>query len=476
MTTRTTAMVCLALSLATAACERSSNAELVARAGDYRLTVDDATALLVDEEGLPVQATVVRSLADLWVDYTLLAEAAAEDSAFASVDFRGLVQPLLDQLMVLQLRDSVIEADTAITADELEALYAADAPAVELQARHILLTYPPQATQAQRDSVRARLEDIRARIVAGAAFEEMAGAFSQDPGTAAVGGDLGSFGRGDMVAPFEEAVVQLEPGELSDVVQTPLGLHLIRLDDRRAQSFDDVAGGFREYVQAQRTMSAESTFIAGLEGRFVPMLAEGAFGVARELARSPQTRLSGGAAQRPLLEWTGGAFTAGELLQIFRSEQPGLRDEVVTGTDEDLEGFLRSQARRELLVEEARRRGLEPPRDRVDSITVEARRQLRDATRSLGLLSLDQAPGEEHQRAIARAVREALVDNLSGATRIVPLGVVGFQLRQGVPIAFFDAGIGQVLLRVAQARATRGPSALEESLGAPAEPVDTVAR
>jgi len=462
---------------ALAGCGGSSESPaLVAQAGDYEFTVDQAVALLVDEEGLPTQVPVVRSLADLWVDYTLLAELAADDSTFATLDLAALIRPLVEQRMVIQLRDSVVQVDTSITAEALRALYEADAPAVQLHARHILMTFPVQATEAQRDSVRTRLQQIRSQILAGGSFQELARTLSQDPGSAPDGGDLGFFGRGEMVAPFEEAVLALEPGQVSDVVQTPLGLHLIRLEERRVQSFDDVATGFRSFVQEQRLVTAESTFIAGLEGRSLPTIASGALDVARELARAPETRLSGSAGRRALVQWAGGAYTAGEFLDLLRSEQGPLRDEMLRGSDEDLEGFLRAQARRKLLVEEARRSGLEPGPAAVDSLTDAARIQLREATRSLGLLTLDQAPGEARETAIARAVRSAIADNLSGATGIVPLGVVGYQLREGVPIAIFDSGVGQVLLSVAQTRAARAPSALEESQVPPAQPADTVAR
>jgi hypothetical protein len=198
--------------------------------------------------------------------------------------------------------------------------------------------------------------------------------------------------------------------------------------------------------------------------------------VARELARAPDTRLSGRAGQRALVEWSDGAYTAAEFLDRVRSEQGPLREDILAGADEDLEAFLYGQARGKLLVEEARRGGFGSSPATMDSLTTAASAQLREATRSLGLLSLDQAPGEERERAIARAVRAAIADNLSGATNIVPLGLVGYQLREGVAIAVFDRGVGQVLLDVAQIRAARAPSLLEESLGAPAEPADTVSR
>ena len=141
-----------------------------------------------------------------------------------------------------------------------------------------------------------------------------------------------------------------------------------------------------------------------------------------------------------------------------------MRDQVAGGTDEDLEAFLFNLARRKMLIAEASRSGLEPPRARVDSLTGVVRAQLLLAGRSLGLATLDQAPGEDRRIAIARAVRQALADNLSGATSVVPLGLVGFQLRQGVPITISSAGVGRSVLRIAQVRAARGPSPLEQSL------------
>lgn len=101
-----------------------------------------------------------------------------------------------------------------------------------LRAAHILLRLPPNASAADRDATRAQLEDLRDRILAGEDFAALAREHSQDPGSAAQGGDLGVFTADQMVEPFAEAVLALEPGQLSDVVETPFGLHLIRLTER----------------------------------------------------------------------------------------------------------------------------------------------------------------------------------------------------------------------------------------------------
>jgi hypothetical protein len=451
------------LVLAASACgDETDDANIVARVDDYELTVDDVVRLLVDEERLPAERAIVESLAELWIDYTLLAQATQEDSTYGQLEIEALVRQRIDQEMIIQLRDSVIQVDTLVTLEQLRTLYAAESPEVELHARHIMMTYPLEATPAQRDSVRQVLNQLRTRIVGGARFEDLARQYSQDPGSAGNGGDLGFFARGEMVLPFEEAVLALEPGEVSQVVETPMGLHVIRLEERRVQDFDEVATAFRARVLQDRTAAAESTFVAGLEGPDGLVIAEGAFAVTRELASNPSTELSRGAARRALVTWDGGEYSAGELQELLQFEQPTLRERVAVAADEEIEDFLQDLGRRDLLVTEARLSGLEPPAARVDSLTADVRAQLLAATSALGLRELDVAPGEVPEVAIERAVMSALADNLSGATRVVPLGLVSFQLREGVPVSVYPAGIGQALLSVGQIRAGRSPSPIEQ--------------
>jgi hypothetical protein len=106
-------------------------------------------------------------------------------------------------------------------------------------------------------------------------------------------------------------------------------------------------------------------------------------------------------------------------------------------------------------------------------MVADAAEQLRGAARALGLLELDRAPGEPLDQAVARAVEEALRRNLSGATQVVPLGLVGFQLRRGLPVTVSESGVGQAILQIGQVRAGRGASALEGTTDSAAQPPDT---
>ncbi|CAN5387454.1 hypothetical protein BH09MYX1_BH09MYX1_28680 [soil metagenome] len=100
---------------------------------------------------------------------------------------------------------------------------------LEVSARHILIRVGdfPNAKKRTLRQAHAVIEEVRKRVAAGEDFAELAKLYSEDPGTARAGGDLGPFGRGKMVKEFEDAVFALEPYELA-VVETVFGVHLIQ--------------------------------------------------------------------------------------------------------------------------------------------------------------------------------------------------------------------------------------------------------
>ena len=467
--TRPALAVALTLVVAGACSDATPDSTVVARAGSLELSVDEIVALLVDAEDLPINADVVEAVAQLWIDYALLARAAAEDSTLNQLDFTPMVRAALDQELLMALGDSAIQLDTLISDGDVAARYESAGVDVQYRARHIMLRYPLQATAAQRDSVRNRLAEVRTQIVGGTAFQDLARDLSQDPGSAASGGDLGYFGPGDMVRPFEEAVTALEPGQLSEIVETPMGLHLIRLEERQRPALADITDQLRDQIRFERAQQAESLFVASVEERAgVRSVVEGAADVVRDLAANPSVRLSGRAARRPLVEWDGGFLSAQRVLDLLRLEPPAFQQQVTESPPEAVEAFLTALARRELLIQEARASGLEIPAARADSLATELSGQMLTATRRLGLTPLDQAPGERLDPAVRRAVNSALANNLSGATQTLPLGPISYQLRSGTPHATLNAGIGRAVLELGRQRATRGLS--DQDLGAGTSP------
>jgi peptidyl-prolyl cis-trans isomerase SurA len=94
-----------------------------------------------------------------------------------------------------------------------------------------------QINQKAKQETQAKLNDIRARIIAGEDFEKLAKEFSQDPGSAAQGGYLGFFKRRELVPEYEAAALRLEPGQLSPIVESQFGFHLIQLIERKGETF-----------------------------------------------------------------------------------------------------------------------------------------------------------------------------------------------------------------------------------------------
>jgi len=102
-----------------------------------------------------------------------------------------------------------------------------------VHARHILRKFPPNVTDEQKKAERAKIEEALAKLKKGEDFAQVARTYSSD-NTAAKGGDLGYFPRGRMVPQFEEAAFSLKPGQISGIVESRFGYHLIRCEDKVA--------------------------------------------------------------------------------------------------------------------------------------------------------------------------------------------------------------------------------------------------
>lgn len=113
----------------------------------------------------------------------------------------------------------------------------------EVHARHILFSVNAEASEADKAAARKKAEEVLAKAKGGADFAALARESSQDTATAPSGGDLGTFGRGMMTPAFEAAAFALEPGQISDVVETPFGFHIIKVEEKhaaRTQPLDEV--------------------------------------------------------------------------------------------------------------------------------------------------------------------------------------------------------------------------------------------
>ena len=446
---------------------------LLATAEGKQLTVASAVEMVAPED-VPNELNLVRTFADLWIDYTLLATAASDDPTFNDLDVSYFARQQLEQDLILALRDTLVRPDTTVSEEELLRRFELAQPGSEVNARHILVRFPDEPTAIERDSVSSFVEEIRARILAGESFEDLARTHSQDVGSAEVGGDVGWFARGRMVPAFELAAFAMEPGEVSEVVESPFGLHIIRVDDKRAMTLEEARDGLRVAIQNERVQNAEAQFVADVEiGRDIAAVGEASDKV-REIAEDPALRLSRRDENRPVVRYVGGAFTVGELRDYLQTRNAEFRAELATATSDAIEAmFLRGMAQRELLVTRAQEEGLGWPVARQDSLVEDIRTRVVEIAAGLGFLGI-QPEGAENQRdAIHRSVLQAMREMLRGERDVVPLGAFAMLLRERSSYETFNDGLSEAVAQIDEMRSRvtgAPPPATEPGLAGSAEP------
>ena len=160
---------------------------------------------------------------------------------------------------------TVPEGDLRAYYDQNKSRYGRDE---QRRASHILFTVGDTGTGKDKDAVRKIAQDVLAKVRANPAdFAKLAKQYSKDPGSAANGGDLGYFGRNMMVKPFEEAAFSLKDGQISDLVESEFGFHIIRvtgIKPAEIKPFEEVRGAIENeyrHQQAQKKFAeAAETF------------------------------------------------------------------------------------------------------------------------------------------------------------------------------------------------------------------------
>jgi len=447
------------LPLAVVACgdsQRAPGPDTLAVAAGFELGVEETAEMIAPVADLPPDPGVVEALTDFWVDYSLLGLTVNREGGVEGLDLSPLTRQQLNQELILLLREEVIDDDVEITEEELREVFEADRPGERVRARHILLGFGDDRAPARVDSLRGLAEELRDRARAGGDFAALAEEYSDDPGSAARGGDLSFFERGVMVPPFEEAAFALEPGEVSDVVETQFGFHIIRVEERETPSFDDVREPLRQELVMRRTTEAESIYVAGIEEPANLRVADGAADRVRELADSPESPLQGRARSEALVQFQGGSYTAGDFRLFLLNQPPQLRMQLSGATDEQLDDMLLSLARGELLVQEAERLGLELDAEEVMELEEEIRSQLRQVADLLGLSGITPGEGETLEQAVSREVRELLPRLVRGEQDVYPLGPLAVVLREAYTVQIVRENMDRVAERITEIRSERG--------------------
>jgi peptidyl-prolyl cis-trans isomerase D len=184
----------------------------------------------------------------------------ADIKAYYEKNPKAFQTPEVAKIEYLLLNQDAMAKQVKIDPAEVKQAYEANAKQYttneERQASHILIAVRKDATDAEKAAAKAKATDLAAKARAKPdAFAELAKANSQDPGSAAQGGDLGSFSRGAMVKPFEDAVFAAKVGDIIGPIETDFGYHVIKvtgITPAHVQSFDEVKGRIEAELKRQK--------------------------------------------------------------------------------------------------------------------------------------------------------------------------------------------------------------------------------
>jgi foldase protein PrsA len=148
------------------------------------------------------------------------------------IDIEFVKESIANDLMIENYLDDYFASKIPISEDDVQKVYGEDKTA---SVRHILLL-TQEKSEEEKKGIYGKMEQILARAKKGEDFAELAKIFSEDPGSKDKGGLYENFGRGQMVPPFEEASFSVPVGEISDIVETTYGYHIIKVIDRKKET------------------------------------------------------------------------------------------------------------------------------------------------------------------------------------------------------------------------------------------------
>jgi hypothetical protein len=377
--------------------------------GERSLSVEKLAEILVLSQPLPLSAEVATELARQWLHVSVVAQHLAAGDSLNRAE-------LVEESTWLDRRGRWVEAWLRSRRPEptWEAERMADsvytAGTVRLVA-HVFRRVGPETRPEEKELQRRSAERIRHSITLGEAWAE-AVAESEDESTRADNGLLGLVRPGDLVAEFERAAFALQPGELSPVVETRYGFHIIH-----RPRLSDVRSTFVRLLAEQLAGRADSMYVDSLRRSLHLSYSANAATRVRQLASEPWDQVL---SSDTVATFTGGALTAGLFGRYLVHLPADARTGISSASDAEVLTFIEPIVFDEMLLQEAARHSFALPESAATAIGESYREAMdvlvRDA--HLGVQSLGSAPREARADTAAQRV---LVYLEAVAARRLPL-------------------------------------------------------
>jgi parvulin-like peptidyl-prolyl cis-trans isomerase-like protein len=394
---RRTALASLVVTLALAGCDSlkdafSAHVDVAAKAGGRELSINQL-ATLMGGSIAPLQKEVAYALTDAWVDYHLAAQAAANNDSLK--DEKLVDEAMWAAIANIKARKWYEQVSKSWKAPDSSLVETEYNNGGVLSASHILLL-----TQGMADTAKARVkkqaDQLRTQVTQ-ANFATLAKSRSQDRQSALQGGALGAFPRGAMVPQFEQALLAIKPGEISPVIETQYGYHIIR-----RPLFSEVKSQIVAATQQRGAQVSESTYVASLERGANVQIKPGMAATVRAVVENPNSHRD----DRTVLATSKiGKFTAADVARWMETFPPQaqIQQRIKNAPDSLLPMFVGNFVRNELVLHSADSAHVGPTAEELKQIRAYAKTALVNAWKQLNIdpSSLATAKSKEDKEKIA---------------------------------------------------------------------------
>ena len=440
----------------------NAHTDWVARAGEANLSVT-RLATLLGKSRAPIRKDIAKSVANVWVDYQLLGVAAAHNDSLS--DPKLIDEAMWPAIANLKARKWYDIVSKTWGVEDTLAAQRQWASGEMLAADHILLL-TQNMNDAQKAVVKKRIDAIRATVTP-ANFSDVASKNSQDTQSARQGGSLGIFPRGTMVPEFEKALLALKPGEISPVVQTAYGYHIIF-----RPTYDRIRAQLIQASKGRSVAVAESTYLANVEKAGKIEVKKDAVSTVRAIGNDPDAYRRDNTVIATSL---AGKFTAARLVGWLETLPPNARilDQIKQAPDSMIISLVRRFANNELVLRQADSAKVQVDTAEITKMHAAFVNAVRQAWSQLGLTPASLADSAktdgDREKLAAKRMDDYFTRMVQEAAPFVSVATpVANVLRQKYSYSMNDAGFDRA---VEQAAKIRNSADSARSAGQPASAV-----
>ncbi len=444
--------------LFTSACDSfrnlfSAHADVAAEAGSQKLTSERLAQVLGSAKGVKPSHETGNFISNVWIDYALFAEAAANGKLpFDSAGIAQVVWPEISELKGTHWHDTLMARRSNIGAGAADSVYKADSVRV---LQHILFRVPPNAVPEVRNVARKKATGTLNRLKSGADFSTLASQLSEDPGSRMERGFLPASPKGKFVTAFDSAGWSLAPGGMSGVVETPFGYHIIKRPDQTV-----ARERLTSYLAETAGTRLDSIYMDSLAQTRKIKVARGAASAMRAAGENPdEARRS----NKTLVSYQGGEFTVGEFMRWLQALPPQYISQLKQANDSMLTQFAKILTQNVLLLEQADSAKINITAEEWQGLQTRYRSQIDTLRAEMGLdesaLGDSSVAAAERSRVAALKLDQYFDGLVGGKTRLRPLpSALAALLRDRSTYKVHDAGINRAI-EFAQAEQSKADSA-----------------